>query len=277
MPTHSSVPTISEEDEKVLAAAIFLNYVNSEFDGDAKLKHKQIIQQLTQIVANGPPQRIAAGPPQRVAPPSTSIDITAPETICTSSQIHQRQTRSNTPMPSIIEEVVDVAKVRFNLPPQGQVEKNSNEWWRNCIEKVGDRNAQMPNNYSLRQSNPQAIPDGRKQTGAKHASMKTIQRLIDDTQREKDTLTSRNTEAGSIPIKCQLDEELRRRQLAFKKTAQCKTHTAPGTSSTAPPPATPRRSPQNTLLQFSRPNTLMFVQADTFNEMLAHAMEAPTH
>ena len=135
----------------------------------------------------------------------------------------------------------------------------------------------MPNNYSLRQSNPQAIPDGRKQTGAKHASMKTIQRLIDDTQREKDTLTSRNTEAGSIPIKCQLDEELRRRQLAFKKTAQCKTHTAPGTSSTAPPPATPRRSPQNTLLQFSRPNTLMFVQADTFNEMLAHAMEAPKH
>ena len=43
MPTHSSVPTISEEDETVLAAANFLNYVNSEFDEDEKLKYKQII------------------------------------------------------------------------------------------------------------------------------------------------------------------------------------------------------------------------------------------
>ena len=111
-------------------------------------------------------------------------------------------------MPSIIEEVVDVAKLRFKLLPQGQVEKNSNEWRRNCIEKMGERQAQMPNNYSLRQSNLQVIPDGRKQTSANHASMKTIQLLIDDIQMEKDNLPSRNTEAGSIPIRCQLDEEL---------------------------------------------------------------------
>ena len=73
-PTHCKVPTISEEDETILAAANFLNYVNSEFNGDEKLQHKQIIQQLTQIVAIGPPQRVAARPPQRVNAPSTSVE-----------------------------------------------------------------------------------------------------------------------------------------------------------------------------------------------------------
>ena len=105
-------------------------------------------------------------------------------------------------MPSIIKEVVNVVKVRFNLPPQGRIEKNSDKWRRNCIEKFAEREAQMPNNYSLMQSNPQAIPDGRKQTSAKHTSMKIIQGLIDDIQTEKDNLPSRNTEAGSIPIRC---------------------------------------------------------------------------
>ena len=33
-----------------LATAIFLNYVNSEFDQDEQLKHKQIIRQLTRSV-----------------------------------------------------------------------------------------------------------------------------------------------------------------------------------------------------------------------------------
>ena len=65
-------------------------------------------------------------------------------------------------MSSIIEEVVDVARVRFNLPPQGRVEKNSGEWRRECMEQSGERAAKIPNNNSLRQSNPQMIPDGRK-------------------------------------------------------------------------------------------------------------------
>ena len=118
-------------------------------------------------------------------------------------------------MPHIIKEVVDVAKLRNNMQPQGRVEKNSNEWRCNCIEQLGEREAQMPNNYSLTQLNPQAIPDERKQTSAKHASVKTMQRLIDDIQMEKDNFPSKNTKAGSIPIRCRLDKELQRRQLAF--------------------------------------------------------------
>ena len=101
----------SEEDETVLAAVIFLNYVNSEFDQDEQLKHKTIIQKLTEIIANKPAQRVAAGSPQRVPAPSTSVNITALETIRTIKRIHQHQTRSNTPMSSIIEEVVDAGRV----------------------------------------------------------------------------------------------------------------------------------------------------------------------
>ena len=134
MPIHCKIPAISEEDKNILAAAKMLDYVNSDFNQDKKLKHKKIIQQLTQIIANGPPQRVATGPPQRVIASSTSVDVTAPETIRTSNRIHQGQTRSNTPMPSIIEKVVDTRWVHFNQPREGRVEKNSNKWRRRCME-----------------------------------------------------------------------------------------------------------------------------------------------
>ena len=127
------------------------------------LTHKTIIQKLTQIIANKPPQRMATGPPQRVPTPSTSVNITAPETIRTSRQTHQRQTQSNTPMPSIIEEVVDGGQVRFNLPPQ-RGDKNSDDWWRKYLEQTNEREVKKPNNHSRRQSNPQVIPANHKQT-----------------------------------------------------------------------------------------------------------------
>ena len=82
-------------------------------------------------------------------------------------------------MPSISKEVVDAGRVRFNLTPQ-VVDKNSDYWRRECLERSGEREEKTPNNHSLRQSNPQVIPDERKQTSAKHASRKTIERLIDE-------------------------------------------------------------------------------------------------
>ena len=115
-------------------------------------------------------------------------------------------------MPSIIEEVVDAGNVRFNLPPQ-RVEKNSDEWRRKCVKHSGVREAKKANNDSMRQSNPQLIPEDRKQTSAKHASKKTIQRSTDEIQ-EDNFVSLRNTKTGGIPIRCQMDEELRRRQLA---------------------------------------------------------------
>ena len=87
------------------------------------------------------------------------------------------------------------------------------------------------------------------QTGARHASTKIIQQLIDDIQTEKDNLPLRSTEAGGIPIRSQMDEELRRRQLALKKADKFLTHAEP--EPIAMPPATPQRSQQNALPQFN--------------------------
>ena len=180
--------------------------MNSEFDQDKKSKQKSIIPKFNRIIDNKPPQRVPA--------PSTSVDITAPETIRTRKLIHQRRMRNNIPMTSISKEMVDVGKVRFNLSQQ-RVAKNSDNWRQQCLEKPGEHEAKKANNHSLRQSNPQVIPDYRKQTSARHASKKTIQRLIDKIQQDN-FMSSRNTKTGSIPIRCQMDEELRPRQLANK-------------------------------------------------------------
>ena len=181
--------------------------MNSEFDQDKKSKQKSIIPKFTRIVDNKPPQRVPA--------PSTSVDITAPETIRTRKLIHQRRMRNNIPMTSISKEMVDVGKVRFNLSQQ-RVAKNSDNWRQQCLEKPGEHEAKKANNHSLRQSNPQVIPDERKQTSARHACKKTIQRLTDEIQ-EDNLMSLRNTKAGSIPKRCQMDEELQRRQMENKK------------------------------------------------------------
>ena len=93
-----------------------MNYVYANFGANEQLKHKAIIQKLMQIIANKALQRVATRQPQRVPAPSTSVDITAPETIRTSKRIHQRQKRINIPMQFIINTVVDAGRVPFNSP-----------------------------------------------------------------------------------------------------------------------------------------------------------------
>ena len=186
--------------------------MNSEFDQDKKPKQKSIIPKFTRIIDNKPPQRVPA--------PSTSVYITAPETIRTRKLIHQRRMRNNIPMTSISKEMVDVGKVWFNLSQQ-RVAKNSDNWRQQCLEKPGEHEAKKANNHSLRQSNPQVIPDYRKQTSARHASKKTIQRSICEIQ-EDNLMSPRNTKPGSIPKRCQMDEELQRRQMENKKQQKTK-------------------------------------------------------
>ena len=193
------MPTLSEEDETVLAVAIILYYENSKFDQDEQLKHNTIIQKCMQIIANRPPKGVATGSPQRVPAPSTSFDITAPETICNSQIIHQRHTRCNPPMPSIIEEVVNVRGVQFDLPPH-QVDENSNEWQRSCLERISEIEAnKIATTNSQQKSNSQVIPNDKSQTSVRHASKKTIQRLIDEINGDN-FMSSRNSNAGKLPI-----------------------------------------------------------------------------
>ncbi|KAL7529996.1 hypothetical protein ACHAXR_003264 [Thalassiosira sp. AJA248-18] len=71
---------------------------------EQKLRHAKVLQKLTTILANKPPQRVAMQTPQRVDAPSTSNDTTAPRIVRQSKRIHQRRTRSNFQMPSIPEE-----------------------------------------------------------------------------------------------------------------------------------------------------------------------------
>ena len=170
-----------------------------------------------QIIANKPSQRVAAGLPQRVPEPSTSVEITVPETIRTSQPIHQRHTRSNTPMPSIIKEVVDVEGVRFNLPPQ-QVDINSDEWRRKYLKQTCEMEInRFLKISSRRQSNPQIILDDLKQTSARYASNKTIQRLFDKIQKDN-FMSVRQSKSVKVPIRCQTEEELKQRQLKKKPT-----------------------------------------------------------
>ena len=101
---HYKIPAISEDDNTIIAAEEIMKSINEKLDAEGIIKHKNIIQQFTWIITNKPPQRVTTQSPQRVTPTSTSIKITAPRIINTSKQINQRETRSNTPMPTIIED-----------------------------------------------------------------------------------------------------------------------------------------------------------------------------
>merc|ERR1711966_189222 len=118
-PTHCKMPTISEEDETIVAATELVNELadtKKRMDCEQKVKYAKILKQLADILKHRPPQRVVPGTPQRVnvpstsnnspqrvGTPSTSSDPTAPRNAKTSKLIHQRKTRSNTPMDTIPE------------------------------------------------------------------------------------------------------------------------------------------------------------------------------
>ena len=69
---------------------------------EIKLKHAKILEDLTNIINNGPAPRVNR-PIARVTP---SEDTTAPRVVRAAPRIHQRRTRKNNPMPPIIEETI---------------------------------------------------------------------------------------------------------------------------------------------------------------------------
>ena len=86
----------------------------------------------------------------------------------------------------------------------------------------------------------------------------------------------RDTKKGSITIRCQMDEELKLRQMK-NRTSLNKTHPnlikddALDTS----PPVPPRRLPRLALPEYNRSNSANFARNNPVYEMLAHTMEAP--
>ena len=135
------MPTISEEDETLIAAQELVNEMadgEKKLNCEQKLKYAKVLKQLTNILKHRPPQRVVPGAPQRVnvpstsnnspqrvGTPSTSNDPTAPRNTKTSRQIHQRHTRNNTPMETIPEEDDTGSEWYNNERPPRNKKKNA--------------------------------------------------------------------------------------------------------------------------------------------------------
>ena len=106
-PTHSRIPTITTADQTIITANEMLQAFHTQLSNTAtnRVSHAQVIQDLTNIIQNAPSQRVHATASQRVNVPSTSTSATSPTIIRRTRQVHQRHTRSNTPMPAIMEEI----------------------------------------------------------------------------------------------------------------------------------------------------------------------------
>ena len=50
LPSHCKMPTISEDDNTVVAAAEIMEKINEKLDAKDKITHKKVIQQLTCII-----------------------------------------------------------------------------------------------------------------------------------------------------------------------------------------------------------------------------------
>ena len=78
-----------------------------------KLQHTKALNELTDIITNSTPPRVVPNAtlplepakPPRVNAPSTSVNPTSPNNIYKTKLVHQWKTHSNTPIPTIIEEI----------------------------------------------------------------------------------------------------------------------------------------------------------------------------
>ena len=105
-PAHCAIPSISEEDKTIVAAAELVKVLEAavSIPTAAKIEHAKIINELTRIIENHPTSRVDTPTQTRVGTPTSSHDATAPRMLRKQKKVHQQRTRSNTPMPSIPEE-----------------------------------------------------------------------------------------------------------------------------------------------------------------------------
>jgi len=168
-PTHSQLPTISEEDTTLAAAADILqvlkNTATISATAEQKLRHLRAIQQLTNILQNKPAPRVEEIAEPRVAMPSTSVDATAPRVVQRTRHVHQRHTRSNTPMPSTMEEVTP--------PPVS----NNNNTGVNNNSTTSEKQPTVVTPSKKRKVNGVTI--GSKRNSSKHISRQRLIKLIE--------------------------------------------------------------------------------------------------
>jgi len=132
-PTHCKVPTISEADRTIIAAAELLDTIRAQIPTQAETKrqHLNVIEQLTAILDNAPPPRVDGQSAPRVGRgATTSTDKTSPRVVKQTKYVHQRRTRSNNPMPTITEEEeqpMNAAPVPAAAPLTTEQRKRANQ------------------------------------------------------------------------------------------------------------------------------------------------------
>ena len=104
-PTHYRDLSLSELDQSIIAANDLVKELQQITPSSTlqRLRHTEVIKQLTDILNGLPAPRVESSQP-RVGPTSTSTDATSPRVVNQQRPVHQRQTRRNTPMPTILEE-----------------------------------------------------------------------------------------------------------------------------------------------------------------------------
>ena len=109
-PVHCRVPTTSEGDRIIAAAADLLEALKGKEPESAtqQRQHVKILKQLTQIL-HKPTQgrqepRVDATPAPTGGAPSLSTNPTHPTTLRNTKRIHQRRTRNNNPYKPFLDE-----------------------------------------------------------------------------------------------------------------------------------------------------------------------------
>ena len=175
-PTHCKVPTLSTNDRTIMAAHDIAHELQSKLkDSTTKtVRHARIIQQLNDIMSNTTPSPRVGSTNEQPSNPSsaprvrgqasTSNNTTAPDVIRQAPRIHQRQTRNNTPMPTIMETI------------EPTVEPPNHPTSRPISEPHTPTAPDSSRDYKKHISNGEYI--GSKRNHVKHASRKRIQSLI---------------------------------------------------------------------------------------------------
>ena len=120
-PTHCKVTTLSKDDRTIIAAADLIEHMRSMVPTSAELKcrHAKAINQLSTILENRQEPRVGTSqPPRVVGEATTSINATSSRVVRATPRIHQRQTRRNTPMPTLMEGD-EVARANSNIITRG--------------------------------------------------------------------------------------------------------------------------------------------------------------
>ena len=107
-PAHCAIPTISEGDLTIAAAADLMRELRATIPTTTqqKVRHAEALRDLTNILNNGRAPRVdQQGPPRvktqsapRVVTGGSTADPTNPATLRTTKRVHQRKTRNNTPI-----------------------------------------------------------------------------------------------------------------------------------------------------------------------------------